>query len=80
VTEVVGLAALVTGGTSGGALATAILLAARGARMACLDLAPERLPEPRDGSRAGITDNTSVRAAAAAAATQRRTVVPARTR
>jgi len=39
--EFSGLTALVTGGASGIGLATAQLLAARGARVACLDLKPD---------------------------------------
>jgi NAD(P)-dependent dehydrogenase (short-subunit alcohol dehydrogenase family) len=46
----VGVTALLTGGASGTALAAAVLLATRGARLACLDLAPELLPEPGYGS------------------------------
>jgi NAD(P)-dependent dehydrogenase (short-subunit alcohol dehydrogenase family) len=38
--ELAGLSALVTGGASGIGLATARMLAARGAKVACLDLAP----------------------------------------
>ncbi|HKT05889.1 MAG TPA: SDR family oxidoreductase [Rugosimonospora sp.] len=63
-----GLAAVVTGGASGIGLAAATLLAARGARVACLDLVPERVPEPLLGLRADVTDDAAVRAAVAAAA------------
>jgi 2-keto-3-deoxy-L-fuconate dehydrogenase len=61
------LAAVVTGGASGIGLATATLLAARGARVACLDLRPE-VPEPLVGLRADVPDDASVRAAVADAA------------
>ncbi|MBE1488543.1 SDR family NAD(P)-dependent oxidoreductase [Plantactinospora soyae] len=62
-TEFTGLTAIVTGGASGIGLATARLLAARGARVACLDLTPEAVPEPLLGIRADVTDDESVRAA-----------------
>ncbi|GAA4710029.1 SDR family NAD(P)-dependent oxidoreductase [Phytohabitans rumicis] len=62
-----GLAAIVTGGASGIGLATAALLAARGARVACLDLEPDGLPEPLLGFAADVRDDASVRAAVAAA-------------
>ena len=48
--DMTGLHALVTGGASGIGLATARLLAGRGARVACLDLKPDDLPEPLLGS------------------------------
>ncbi|WP_431946897.1 SDR family NAD(P)-dependent oxidoreductase [Actinacidiphila sp. bgisy167] len=60
--EFAGLKALVTGGASGIGLATARLLAARGARVACLDLTPDELPEPLVGIRADVADDVSVRA------------------
>ena len=41
-----GLSAIVTGGASGLGLATAQLLASRGARVAALDVRPEGVPEP----------------------------------
>jgi NAD(P)-dependent dehydrogenase (short-subunit alcohol dehydrogenase family) len=64
--EFAGLTALVTGGASGIGLATARLLAARGARVACLDLSPD-VPEPLVGVRGDVTDDASVRAGVAEA-------------
>jgi 2-keto-3-deoxy-L-fuconate dehydrogenase len=71
--EFAGLAALVTGGASGIGLATARLLAARGARVAALD----RVKPPEDAEAAGaagiypvladVTDDAAVRAAVAEA-------------
>ncbi|MDX3263104.1 SDR family NAD(P)-dependent oxidoreductase [Streptomyces sp. MI02-2A] len=61
--EFAGLTALVTGGASGIGLATARLLAVCGARVACLDLKPEDVPEPLIGIRADVADDASVRAA-----------------
>ncbi len=63
--ELSGLAAVVTGGGSGIGLAAARLLAARGARVAVLDLKPtdEFLALSAD-----VTDDASVRAAVGAAA------------
>jgi 2-keto-3-deoxy-L-fuconate dehydrogenase len=61
-----GLAVLVTGGGSGIGLATATLLAERGARVACLDVNPPS--EPFLGLKADVTDDASVRTAVAAAA------------
>src|SRR5690348_8389684 len=66
-TEFAGLNAIVTGGASGIGLATANLLAARGAKVACLDLNPS-VPEPLLGFRADVTDDASIRSAVAAAA------------
>jgi NAD(P)-dependent dehydrogenase (short-subunit alcohol dehydrogenase family) len=65
--EFVGLAALVTGGASGIGLATARLLAGRGARVAVLD----RVTADEDGTGlypvvADVTDDAAVRAAVAA--------------
>jgi NAD(P)-dependent dehydrogenase (short-subunit alcohol dehydrogenase family) len=57
-----GLAALVTGGGSGIGLATARLLAARGARVAVLDLSPG---DEHVAVKADVTDDASVRAAVA---------------
>ncbi|MET8144981.1 SDR family oxidoreductase [Sphaerisporangium sp. NPDC005288] len=64
--ELEGLSALVTGGGSGIGLATAELLAERGARVACLDLDPPG--EPFVGVKADVTDDAAVRSAVAAAA------------
>lgn len=58
-----GLRAVVTGGGSGIGLATATLLAARAARVACLDLDPAAVPEPLVGVTADVTDTDSVTAA-----------------
>ncbi|CAL9358615.1 SDR family oxidoreductase [Streptomyces sp. Tu 3180] len=62
-----GLTALVTGGASGIGRAAADLLAERGARVAVLDLDPSPVGEPLTGYRADVTDDTSLRAAVAAA-------------
>ncbi|MFF0721541.1 SDR family NAD(P)-dependent oxidoreductase [Micromonospora sp. NPDC003816] len=68
--EFTGLAAVVTGGGSGIGLATARLLAARGASVACLDLDPSGVPAPLLGVRCDVTDPTSVTAAVTDAATR----------
>src|SRR4051812_48206023 len=65
--EFTGLSAIVTGGASGIGLATATLLAERGAQVACLDLTPD-VAAPLRGIRADVTDDASVRAAVDAAA------------
>ncbi|MGW0904662.1 SDR family NAD(P)-dependent oxidoreductase [Streptomyces sp. NPDC002853] len=62
-----GLKALVTGGASGIGRATAELLAARGARVAVLDLDPGSVEKPLTGHRADVSDDASVREAVAAA-------------
>ncbi|MFA3873386.1 SDR family NAD(P)-dependent oxidoreductase [Streptomyces sp. MMCC 100] len=65
--ELAGLKALVTGGASGIGRATARLLAARGADVAVLDLDPSSVDEPLRGYVADVSDDSSVRAAVAAA-------------
>ncbi|MFE0450059.1 SDR family NAD(P)-dependent oxidoreductase [Streptomyces sp. NPDC058914] len=67
-TDLSGLKALVTGGASGIGLATARALAARGAAVAVLDIAPEGVPEPLAAFTADVGDDASVRAAVEAAA------------
>ncbi|MBM2614012.1 SDR family oxidoreductase [Actinoplanes sp. LDG1-06] len=62
-----GLRAIVTGGASGIGLATACLLAERGYRVATLDLNTD-VPAPLLGLRCDVTDDASVRAAVAEAA------------
>jgi 2-keto-3-deoxy-L-fuconate dehydrogenase len=63
-----GLHAVVTGGASGIGLATAQLLAERGATVAVLDLAAFGIPEPLQGFSANVADDASVRDAVEAAA------------
>jgi NAD(P)-dependent dehydrogenase (short-subunit alcohol dehydrogenase family) len=58
-----GLTAVVTGGASGIGLATARLLAARGAEVAVLDLDPSGVPQSLLALKADVTDDTSVLAA-----------------
>ncbi|MFD8042517.1 SDR family NAD(P)-dependent oxidoreductase [Streptomyces chartreusis] len=65
-----GLKALVTGGASGIGRATAELLAARGARVAVLDLDPSSVDKPLLAFRADVTDDASVREAVAAASAE----------
>jgi 2-keto-3-deoxy-L-fuconate dehydrogenase len=66
--EFEGLSAIVTGGASGIGLATAMLLAGRGATVSCLDLSVDDLPEPLRGHLADVSDDSAVRAAVDAAA------------
>ena len=63
--EFEGLVAIVTGGGSGIGLATAKLLAARGARVAALDIEPSGAGAPLFGVRADVTDQASLDAAVA---------------
>src|SRR5262249_40956644 len=63
-----GRKALVAGGAPGSGRATAELLAARGARVAVLDLDPADVTAPLLAHRADVTDDASVNAAVGAAA------------
>jgi NAD(P)-dependent dehydrogenase (short-subunit alcohol dehydrogenase family) len=63
VTDFEGLVAVVTGGASGIGLATAELLASRGATVAVLDLKPDNLPGELAGFRADVSSNDEVVAA-----------------
>ncbi|WP_285136116.1 SDR family oxidoreductase [Microbacterium sp. lyk4-40-TSB-66] len=63
-----GLVVAVTGGASGIGLATASAFAARGARVAVLDLVTDGLADGLEGFRADVTDRDSVDAAMAAVA------------
>jgi 2-keto-3-deoxy-L-fuconate dehydrogenase len=60
VTDFAGLVAIVTGGASGIGLATAHLLAQRGAAVACFDLDPVKVPDPLVGVAADVTDDAAV--------------------
>ncbi len=60
-----GLVAIVTGGASGIGLAAAQQLAAAGAQVACLDLAPETVPDPLVGIGCDVSNTASVDAAVA---------------
>ncbi|MEU7924445.1 SDR family oxidoreductase [Micromonospora sp. NPDC049801] len=67
--EFAGLAAIVTGGSSGIGRATAVELRARGARVAVLDLDPSGLDDGIAGITADVSSRPSVDAAVAEAAT-----------
>lgn len=66
--EFAGLAAIVTGGSSGIGRATAVELSARGARVAVLDLDPSGLEDDIAGIAADVSSRSSVDAAVAEAA------------
>jgi NAD(P)-dependent dehydrogenase (short-subunit alcohol dehydrogenase family) len=68
VTEFGGLCAIVTGGASGIGLATAALLAGRGATVSVLDRKLQDLPDPLRGFTADVGDDAAVRTAVDAAA------------
>jgi NAD(P)-dependent dehydrogenase (short-subunit alcohol dehydrogenase family) len=68
VTEFGGLCAIVTGGASGIGLATAALLAGRGATVSVLDRKIQDLPDPLRGFTADVGDDAAVRTAVDAAA------------
>jgi NAD(P)-dependent dehydrogenase (short-subunit alcohol dehydrogenase family) len=68
VTDFSGSTAVVTGGASGIGLAIANRLAAGGARVACLDLAPDGLADGLIGIKADVSSNLQVTAAVAEAA------------
>ena len=61
--EFEGLVAAVSGGASGIGLATARLLAQRGAAVAVLDLRTDNLPEPLTGFTCDVTSDDSARSA-----------------
>src|SRR5215470_14719331 len=63
VSDFEGLVAIVTGGASGIGLATAELLASRGATVAALDLKTDGLPEHIAGFECNVTDDAQVRSA-----------------
>jgi NAD(P)-dependent dehydrogenase (short-subunit alcohol dehydrogenase family) len=66
--EFAGTRAVVTGGVSGIGLATACLLAARGAHVAVLDRAADGAPVDAEQLRCDVGDDASVRSAVTAAA------------
>lgn len=69
--ELAGRIAIVTGGAAGIGLATARLLADRGADVCVFDRHAADLPDPLHGHQCDITDDGSVRAAVAAVAAER---------
>ncbi|WP_285572674.1 SDR family oxidoreductase [Streptomyces sp. NBC_01463] len=66
--DLTGLRAVITGGGSGIGLATGLLMASRGARVAVLDLAPTGVPAPLMGFQADVADETSIHDAVLSAA------------